>query len=358
MPRNSTRCASERFFQYQAAPSILLPEKAANTRVCRWLVEVSDSAMSGSMTTPPHPTAPSSPRPSYSSRAEIRVVPFSVPGRVQMTLGSGWPGTVCSSTFPLAHPAFSNIVCSTRARWPGSCGACCRRCWTTVLSSRRKVTLSARQALESAKTTSRLDHRSMRYPSRRLEVSTSRTTPEARAMDSAITRGHRYSAQNKKTRLATGLLIIDSQQIANRRLAARANVAVLLCSARRRIDARVVGNPSQYRVGNRRGNPSHLAHAAALVGGRGQLIAKASRRYAGSVHTSPKTRGYRGAGNDCADGEDLFARQSATREYGSSLGSRHWRRSRRRLGGARTRRTSSQFGGRAGFGNHQRDHRT
>src|SRR5450755_2082994 len=98
------------------------------------------------------------------------MVPASVPGRVQRMLGSDWPGTVCTSTFALAHPAFSNMVCKLRTRWSGLCGNCCRRCCTTDLSRRRKVTLSARQALERAKTTSRLEHRSMRHASRRLRV--------------------------------------------------------------------------------------------------------------------------------------------------------------------------------------------
>src|ERR1035438_3858786 len=219
------------------------------------------------------------------------MVPNSVPGKVQMTLGSGWPGTACTSTFPFAHPAFSNMVCKVRTRWSEFSGACCRRCSTTDLSRRRKVTLSARHALESARTTSTLDHWNMRHPFRRLEVSTCLTGPRTPAMDSTITRGRRSSAQNKKTRLATGPRNNHLPPGANQRLAAGVNDAVLLPAMRRRCDLSVVGNARHHRPGYGRCNVRHLNHAATLVRDHAhgaslvrayrQLVAKAPRRYAG-----------------------------------------------------------------------------
>jgi hypothetical protein len=126
-------------------------------------------------------------------------------------------------------------------------------------------------------------------------------------MDSAITRGHRYSAQNKKTRLATGLLDIDSQQIAIRRLAARADVAVLLPNVRRRSAASIVGNAGDNRSSDCRRNAHHVVHATTLVRTHRQLIAKASRRHAGSSHSSPQSGGDRCTSDHGADGEDLVA---------------------------------------------------
>src|SRR5215469_12131366 len=89
------------------------------------------------------------------------MVPDSVPGTVHRTLGSDWLGTGCTWIWLLAHPAFWNIDCSARTRWSGNCGAFCTRSWTTDLSMRRKVTLSARQALIRTNTAARLDHRSI-----------------------------------------------------------------------------------------------------------------------------------------------------------------------------------------------------
>src|SRR5215469_1530561 len=89
------------------------------------------------------------------------MVPYSVPGTVHRTLGSDWSGTGCTWIWVLAHPAFSNIHRSAARRWSRDCGAFCTRSWTTDLSMRRKVTLSAKQALVRTHTAARLDHRSI-----------------------------------------------------------------------------------------------------------------------------------------------------------------------------------------------------
>src|SRR5215469_6581520 len=47
--------------------------------------------------------------------------------------------------------------------WSGDCGPFCTRSLTTDLSMRRKVTISARQALTRTNTAARLDHRSMSF---------------------------------------------------------------------------------------------------------------------------------------------------------------------------------------------------
>ena len=98
----------------------------------------------------------------------------------------------------------------------------------------------------------------------------------------------------------------------------------------------------------------NVVHATALVSADRGAGWDASRRNDCLTHSAPQSASYRSAGNHGCDGKDLSAGQSATREYRSGLGRRRGRRSGRRLGRTRTRSTSCQFGGRAGFGNHQR----
>ena len=120
------------------------------------------------------------------------------------------------------------------------------------------------------------------------------------------------------------------------------------------MDPGIVRNSRHNRSGDRRHNADRVAHGAALVSGDSLLIAETSRGHSGSAHSCPQSGGYRSACNYCGDGEDLLARQCATRKYRSGLGCRSGCRRRRRLGRARTRSTSFQFGGLARLGDHQR----
>src|SRR5664279_1091778 len=141
-------------------------------------------------------------------------------------------------------------------------------------------------------------------------------------------------------------------------LATGADVAMLLRGVRCRAVAHtsIVGNARQNRSGDCIGcNPHDMIHATALVRSTTrQLVAKASRRNASRRHSSPESGSYCSAGDHSGDDGYLASAEGATREYRSSLGSRRRCRGRRWFGCARARSTSLEFGGLAGFGDHQR----
>ncbi len=99
--------------------------------------------------------------------------------------------------------------------------------------------------------------------------------------------------------------------------------AAVLRSAVGSAVARAVSNAGEHWSNGRMlYDLDHPVRSEALVRADRQLVAEASRRYAGCRHASPKSGRHCGARDHSRDGKYLAARQFATREYRGSLRSR------------------------------------